>query len=69
MSTPIATTFADHVTVLKRRIRGDLTDIVRDFEAQTGMTPSAIEVEMVERSHSDNTRIYGVGVVTVRFNV
>lgn len=63
-------TFAVAAGDLKTAIRVVLLPILQQFRIQTGLTPSGIDISMIEiSSHGDAIRQYGLGNVGIRFDV
>ncbi len=61
--------FAAAVSELKQKIRGVVNDEVKAFSERTGLSPSAIRVEMFDvTAHGDKLRKYATGDVRISFN-
>lgn len=57
------------ITRLKRGVQEDVTLRVREFQRQTGLTPSAIDVNMIDvTSTGQRVRHSIVGQVQLRFD-
>lgn len=62
----MATELMDAIADLKTRIQQDVRNRVAAFERRTGLTPAAIEVNMIDvTSTTDQVRRSVVGQVTI----